>query len=110
MAIVIDMIRPLLQKIINKLNSQKVVIIPFENLDQLLSAVEIVVQRNTYFSDMIRILKYKEIYMIQEKTIRDEIAIRTAESLKSAQDFIQRRMEIYENMWNGCGCKVNYYD
>jgi len=28
---------------------------------------------------------------------------------KEAEEFIKERLEIYNRMWDGCGCKVDYY-
>jgi len=28
----------------------------------------------------------------------------------SCSELIESRRKIYENMWNGCGCKIDYYD
>ena len=40
---------------------------------------------------------------------KEEIIVRRLNSLEEGQLFIKNRLEVYENMWNGCGCKVDYY-
>ena len=78
-------------------------------LDNLLEQTESVRENDTMMSGYIRVLKYKDNYLIQEITGKEELAIRLFNSQKEADDFVDSRMVIYEQMWDGCGCKVNYY-
>ena len=48
--------------------------------------------------------------IIQEKSTKDELLIRSVQLKEEAEKFITERLEIYEKMWDGCGCKVEYYD
>jgi hypothetical protein len=45
----------------------------------------------------------------QELTLKNEVALRGFESLQKAQEFVTDRLAVYEKMWDGCGCKVDYY-
>jgi hypothetical protein len=69
-----------------------------------------IIEENTYISDKIRLLKFKDELILQEKTTKDEFLIRKMKTQKEAEDFMRDRLEIYNRMWDGCGCKVNYYD
>ena len=100
----------MLEKVLNKLDAQTVVILIEEELSRLMEEIEVVGEKDTYFRDMIRILGSQDIFLIQEKSDKDEILIRKADSLEEGQKFIRNRLAVYENMWNGCGCKVNYYE
>ena len=57
----------------------------------------------------IRLLKFEKELLIQEKTTKDEFIIRLMKTKKEAEDFIKQRLEIYDRMWDGCGCRVEYY-
>ena len=96
--------------IINKLKTQQLLILPIENLDEIIGNVEILEDKDTLMSDHIRILKRNNIILIQEITSKNELAIRIVESIEQASKFVSERMETYERMWDGCGCKVNYYE
>jgi uncharacterized lipoprotein YehR (DUF1307 family) len=48
--------------------------------------------------------------LLQEKTTKDEFLIRRMKSKEEAEELIKHRLEIYNRMWDGCGCRVNYYD
>jgi hypothetical protein len=99
-----------LEKIISTAKKNKYSIINKEELDKLLSQSQILVEKDTHISDKIRLLKLDNDLIIQEKTTKDELLIRFVKSKKEAEDLIGQRLEIYDKMWDGCGCKVNYYE
>jgi hypothetical protein len=78
-------------------------------LDELLTRFEVVDQRDTLICGVIRILKQDHFLYIQETSNRNEIILRPINSLNQANQFVQERMKIYERMWDGCGCKIDYY-
>jgi len=78
-------------------------------LNELLSHSKMIIEENTHISDKIRLLKFKDELILQEKTTKDEFLIRSIKTQKEAEDFIRDRLEIYNRMWDGCGCKVDYY-
>ncbi len=85
-------------------------IIPSNELQRFLDEVEILDETNTHMSDFLRIVKYDAYLLVQELSPKDEVIIRPMTSMASARDFIAERMDIYEKMWDGCGCKVKYYE
>ncbi|MBT8378292.1 MAG: hypothetical protein KJN64_03590 [Ignavibacteria bacterium] len=87
----------------------KYVILSASELEALLSNSEVLKEEETLISDKICLLNFKDELLIQEKTDNDEFLIRLIKSEKEAENFIQNRLEIYEKMWDGCGCKVEYY-
>jgi len=38
-----------------------------------------------------------------------ERVVRLLGSTREAKAFVQERLALYERMWDGCGCKVDYY-
>ena len=42
-------------------------------------------------------------------TGRREFLVRKMNDIETAKELMAKRMEIYEKMWDGCGCKVDYY-
>jgi hypothetical protein len=79
------------------------------DLKNLISASKVLEEEDTLISDKIRLLKFKDELLIQEKTNKDEFLVRLMKTKKEADDFIKERLEIYDRMWEGCGCKVEYY-
>ncbi|MGB5289020.1 MAG: hypothetical protein WBN42_11075 [Ignavibacteriaceae bacterium] len=98
-----------LEKIIAVAKKKKYSIVKQDNLKELLFQSKIIIEKDTHISDKIRLLKLDNDLIIQEKTTRDELIIRIVKTKNEAEDFIKQRLEIYERMWDGCGCKVEYY-
>ena len=98
-----------LERIISSIKKKKYLIISEPELNELLSHSKMIIEENTHISDKIRLLKFKDELILQEKTTKDEFLIRSIKTQKEAEDFIRDRLEIYNRMWDGCGCKVDYY-
>ena len=82
-----------------------------EELDDLLAASTIVREEDSCISGLLRILRLENgTLLVQEETPTREVLVRTRPTLEAAEDFIRGRLEVYERMWDGCGCKVNYED
>lgn len=99
-----------MNQLITKLKQQKYLVIDHDQLETFLEDVEIIRQQDTLISGYLRLAKYDDNYIIQETTDKKEIVLRLFENRTDAEKLIDDRLDIYEKMWNGCGCKVNYYD
>lgn len=99
-----------IQKIINNVRKKKYLPVSKEEVNELLAVSKLIIEENTYISDKIRLLEYESELFLQEKTTRDEFLIRKVKTQKDGEDLINRRLEIYNRMWDGCGCKVDYYE
>ena len=98
-----------LEKVVSTLKRKKYLIISEAELNELLSKSELLLEENTYLSDKIRLLKYNDDLLIQEKSTKEEFLIRRMNTRKEAEDLIKERLDIYNRMWDGCGCKIDYY-
>jgi len=96
--------------IIQQSAKEKYLILTESQLSDLLSNSTLIEEHNTVFSDIIRLLEIEKHYYIQEKTLKNEILFRQCQSLQTAKDFVQNRLAIYDKMWDGCGCKVRYFE
>ena len=99
-----------INKIIATAKNKKYLEISETDLNELLSNSKLIQEENTYISDKIRLLKIKDDLILQEKTTKGEYLIRYIETKKEAEELIKARLKIYEKMWDGCGCKVDYYE
>ncbi len=79
-----------------------------DELVELLEEADLVREEDTCISGMIRILRLKDAVLVQEQTPDHEIVIRIRPTVEAAQEFVAARLETYERMWDGCGCKVDY--
>ncbi|MBP1682678.1 MAG: hypothetical protein H6Q27_241 [Ignavibacteriaceae bacterium] len=98
-----------LEKVVSTLKRKKYLIISEAELNELLSKSELLLEENTYLSDKIRLLKYNDDLLIQEKSTKEEFLVRRMNTKKEAEDLIKERLDIYNRMWDGCGCKIDYY-
>ena len=80
-----------------------------KDLELLLSKSKVVKEKDTLISGKLRLLNYQNNLLIQEQSNKDELLIRFMQSKVEANKFIDERLEIYDRMWDGCGCKVAYY-
>ena len=85
-------------------------IIDDEQLNTILSECEILRIENTYLSDFIRLIKFDINLFVQEITFNKEIILRKMNSIEDADNFIKERLDFYERKWDGCGCKIDYYE
>jgi hypothetical protein len=93
----------------NALNSNYL-IIEEDELKLVLDYSEILRVEDTHLSDLIRVLKYEDKLFVQETTFKKEIIIRKMNSMKDVDYFVQERLDFYERKWDGCGCKIDYYE
>lgn len=98
-----------IQKIINSLRKKKYLLVSKEEVNELLAVSKLLIEQNTYISDKIRLLEFQSDLLLQEKTTNDEFLIRIIKTKKEGEELIKDRLEIYNRMWDGCGCKVDYY-
>jgi hypothetical protein len=96
--------------IVQNLSKKNKLYLPVPELDKILSFSEIKYEKNTLISDYIRIVKIDDKIVVQEKTDKNEIALHLFENEQDAEKFVKERLDTYEKMWDGCGCKVKYYD
>ncbi len=96
--------------IFDRISNSKYLIIEESELKPVLDNAEIVRIEDTHLSDFIRLIKYNGNLFIQETTFKKEIIVRKVSSIKDADKFIQERLDFYERKWDGCGCKIDYYE
>ena len=98
-----------MEKLLKSSDEKLVHILPEEELNDLLEKCEVVTERDTLISGLIRILKFGPYFLTQELTPKKEIVLRRYNSREEAEQLVFDHMETYDQMWDGCGCKVNYY-
>ena len=95
--------------LIDELIGKSILILNSESLDMLLAETELIREKDTLIAGLIRILKFEEYYITQESTPKAEIVLRIFNTLQDAEELVNDHLEIYDRMWDGCGCKINYY-
>lgn len=98
------------KEIFNKASHSKYIIIQEDELKNVLDHTDIIRIEDTQLSDLIRLLNYDGKLFIQETTFKKEIIIRKINTMQDADLFIKERLDYYERKWDGCGCKIDYYE
>jgi hypothetical protein len=98
------------KEIFDKALNSIYLIIEDSELKFILDNSEAIRQEDTHLSDFIRILRYNRKIFVQEISFKKEIFIRKMNSIEDAEKFVQERLEFYERKWDGCGCKIDYYE
>lgn len=99
-----------LKQRLTQLNSFDYILISEIQLTELMKSLKIVFEEDTMISDFIRIFEFDNFYIYQEKTPKGEILIRKFNDKTTADLLIKQRLDIYEKMWNGCGCRIDYFN
>lgn len=99
-----------IQEILKKLDQTNVLQINEADLKSLLNSTSIVREEDSVINDFIRILDLSGTLIFQETDNKGNILIRKIENIERGNELLESRRKIYENMWNGCGCKIDYYD
>jgi len=95
---------------IERVRGGEIVTLTPEDLEELLARVELIFEEDTYLSNEIRILRFDGLVLLQEYANKSRIILRVLPSIEDAQAFVAKRLESYERMWDGCGCKIAYFD
>lgn len=98
------------REIFNKVSNSNYLIIKADELKSALDNSEILRMEDTILSDYIRVLKFDDKLFIQETTFKKEIIIRKMDSMNDVDFFVKERLDFYERKWDGCGCKIDYYE
>jgi len=98
------------KEIFNKALNTNYLIIDENDLKSVLENSETIRIEETHLSDFIRVLKFEGKLFVQETTFKQEIIIRKMNSMKDVDSFVQERLDYYERKWDGCGCKIDYYE
>jgi hypothetical protein len=98
------------EQILSSVKSNPFIVLTKEELEIFLACSTVIKEVDTCLSDYLRILKYNDDIFIQEVSDKNEIILRKMNSLEEAELFFKERMDFYDRKWDGCGCKINYYE
>ncbi len=99
-----------MEDIFIKFSESKIILLDINLLPEILSESKIILEKNTIINDNVRIIEMNDKIIFQEITSKNEVALRLFETFKDAEELLNKRIDVYEKMWDGCGCKVDYYN
>jgi len=74
----------------------------------MLARAELLRAEDTMISGWIRVLALDGQIHVEEETPDRRILLRRFADRAAADRFVDRRLETYDRMWDGCGCRVDY--
>jgi hypothetical protein len=99
------------QTLLSEVAEREVVALPATDLTRLLERAEVLQEVDTHFAGHLRILSLEEHLLVQEQLPEaGTLLLRGCGTREQAERFVERRLDAYERMWDGCGCKVNYFE
>jgi hypothetical protein len=92
----------------NRLSGGEVLEITTDERDALLAAGEVLRDEDTKISGHIRVVAVDGLVVLQEQTPKNVLLVRAMPSIGHAEQLLADRLDTYDRMWDGCGCKVDY--
>lgn len=98
------------RELISQMENQAVLSVGREDFNALLEVSDTIRAADTCLAGLIRVISFEHEIVIQEETPNGEVLLRKADSKEAADQFVDDRLAVYERMWDGCGCKVDYHN
>jgi hypothetical protein len=96
-------------EIVREALNNQVVKIDRDELAAVLEAAQAIRAEDTVLAGWIRVLSFDGQILVQEETPESDVLVRKLASIDAANRLVDRRLADYERMWDGCGCKIDYF-
>ena len=97
------------EELARRLEAERVVSLTADAWAALADGVEEVERHSTGVAGNLLIVRVEsQLAAVEEPSSGNRVVRRLADT-DEAGEFVRQRLEQYERMWDGCGCKVDYY-
>lgn len=97
------------EELTRRLGAEAVVRIAAAEWKEVREAFEVVERHPTFLAGELVIVRGDAGLLAVEEPSSDERVLRRLADEVEMRAFVKDRLETYERMWDGCGCKVEYY-
>jgi len=97
------------KKILSRLEKEPYIELSGEEWESILDEAELLREEKPVLADAIRLLRIDGTTLVQETSDRKEILLRRFDGEEEAGAFIRERLDTYDRMWDGCGCRIDFY-
>ena len=98
------------KEIFDKASNSNYIIINETELESILKNSKVLQEVDTHLSDFIRLVEFENKLFVEETNFKKEIMLRKMADINDAEKFINDRLDYYERKWDGCGCKIDFYE
>ncbi len=92
-----------------RLGADEIVAVPAAEWAEIEAEFEEVERHDTLVAGDLLIVRGRAGLAAVEQPSLEQRVVRAMSDITEARGFVQGRLEQYERMWDGCGCKVDYY-
>ena len=98
-----------LETLIGQLEAGQIVPLRQAEWDELRAAFDLIEEHDTRMSGLIELVRSSAGIAAVEQPAPDQRVVRPLADLEAAHSFIADRLDTYDRMWDGCGCKIDYF-
>ena len=96
-------------ELVERLSTQPIVPLEVAEWEEIADQFEVTERHPTFIAGELLIVRVDSRYAAVEQPANDKRVVRRLDTLDEVRRFVTGRLEDYERMWDGCGCKINYY-
>jgi hypothetical protein len=95
--------------LLTRLKAGEIVSLKGDEATRVLESFDLLEEKDTRLSGPIRILRVGEMVVVAERPEPGELVFRRMTDRAAADAFVKERLDTYERMWDGCGCRIDYH-
>lgn len=93
----------------SRLDHEKILRLSRNEWEQAADQAEILERHDTRIAGELLLIRLEQHLAAVERPEAGKRVVRRLADEEEARRFIEERLETYDRMWDGCGCKVDYY-
>jgi hypothetical protein len=93
----------------DRLRDERIVVLGAGEWSAVAGGLEVIARHDTGVAGDLLIVRVDGGVAAVEEPKADERVVRRLADDEEARRFVESRLEAYERMWDGCGCKIDYY-
>jgi hypothetical protein len=97
------------EELSRRLRDERIVPMPAAEWAELTEVCEVVERHDTLVAGELLIVRCEAGLAAVEQPSPGERVVRRLANGQEARALVEARLEAYERMWDGCGCKIDYY-
>lgn len=95
-------------RMVSRLREERILDLAPEELTELLESSVVLSENDTRMCGPIRILDLDRTIAVQEQAREGRLLLRGMPAVEEARRFVDERLEAYQRLWDGSGCKIDY--